>query len=110
MSGWRPLPNAHAAFVADEKIRDYLLNPQHPDNSGKAALFTSYGFSLGDWHKLADALRKHAVAHACSVTRSGPIHTGSASKSEARLKALIAAILTCGRSGSLTHRTATLGW
>src|SRR5277367_3328968 len=37
MSGWRQLPNAHAAFVADAMVRDYLLNPQHPGNGGKAA-------------------------------------------------------------------------
>jgi hypothetical protein len=47
MSGWRQLPNAHAAFVADAKVRDYLLNPQHPGNGGKATFFTSFGFSLG---------------------------------------------------------------
>ena len=53
MSGYYPLPNAHAAFVADEKVRDYLLNPQHPDNSGKAGFYTSFGFSLRDWPTLA---------------------------------------------------------
>ena len=45
MSGYYPLPNAHAAFVADEKVRDYLLNPQHPDNSGKAGFYTSWLFA-----------------------------------------------------------------
>jgi hypothetical protein len=72
MSGWPPLPNAHAAFVADAKVRDYLLNPQHPGNGGKATYFTSFGFSLGDWPKLADALRQHAISHAYSVTRFRP--------------------------------------
>jgi hypothetical protein len=67
-----PLSNAHAAFVADEKVRDYLLNPQHPDNGGKAGFFTSFGFSLQDWPKLADALRKHAVTHVVTRTRPDP--------------------------------------
>jgi len=74
MSG-HALPNAHTAFVADAKIRDYLLNPQHPGNGGKAAFFTSYGFSLGDWPKLAEALRKHAVTHAVTRTRPNPYGT-----------------------------------
>jgi hypothetical protein len=73
MSGiYRTLPNSHAAFVADAKVRDYLLNPQHPDNNGKATFFTSFGFSLHDWPKLAAALRRHADAHAWRVTRIRP--------------------------------------
>ncbi|HWH91799.1 MAG TPA: hypothetical protein VNV64_08385 [Candidatus Binatia bacterium] len=38
------LPNADAAVVAQEKIRDYLLNAAHPDNGGKAAFFVALGF------------------------------------------------------------------
>ena len=75
MSGYYPLPNAHTAFVADEKVRDYLLNPQHPDNSGKAGFYTSFGFSLRDWPTLADALRKHAVTHSVTRTRPNPCGT-----------------------------------
>ena len=70
--GYYPLPNAHAAFVAEEKIRDYLLNPQHPGNGGKAGFFTSYGFSHRDWYRLGDALRKHAVQHSVTRTRPNP--------------------------------------
>jgi hypothetical protein len=73
--GGYPLPNAHAAFVAEDKIRDYLLNPQHPGNGGKAAFFTSYGFSLRDWHRLGDALCKHAVQHSVTGTRLNPYGT-----------------------------------
>jgi hypothetical protein len=75
MSGYYPLPNAYAAFVADEKVRDYLLNPQHPGNGGKAAFFTSFGFSHPDWPKLADALRRHAVTHRVTRTRPDPYGT-----------------------------------
>ena len=32
------LPNAENAVVEREKIADYLLNPAHPDNGGKAPL------------------------------------------------------------------------
>jgi hypothetical protein len=87
MSGYyRPLPNAHAAFVADAKVRDYLLNPQHPGNGGKAGFFTSYGFSLSDWPKLADALRQHAAAHAYSVTRYRPNPYGTRYEIRGRLE------------------------
>jgi hypothetical protein len=32
------LPNADKAIIDREKIADYLLNPAHPDNGGKAPL------------------------------------------------------------------------
>lgn len=49
------LPNAHSAVVAQEKIVDYLLNPAHPENGGKAAFFLSLGFGREDWQSLAAA-------------------------------------------------------
>ena len=39
------LPNAQAAYVPDRKIRDYLLNPNHPGNGGQADFFLRFGFS-----------------------------------------------------------------
>ena len=56
------LPNAQLAVVAQEKICDYLLNPAHPDNGGKAAFFLALGFTREDWPRLAAALRQLAVA------------------------------------------------
>jgi len=52
------LPNAHLAWVEREKITEYLLNPEHPDNGGKAAFFVALGFSSDGWENLVDALRK----------------------------------------------------
>jgi hypothetical protein len=52
------LPNAHLASVEREKITAYLLNPEHPDNGGKAAFFVALGFGSEGWETLADALRK----------------------------------------------------
>src|SRR5215472_11099541 len=83
MSG-ASLPNAHAAFVADAKIRDYLLNPRHPDNGGKAVFYTSFGFTLRAWPKLAEALRQHAVTH--SVTRIRPNPYGTRYEIHGRLE------------------------
>lgn len=56
------LPNAEQAVVEREKIADYLLNPAHPDNGGKAAFFLALGYTRDDWASLAAALRRLAVA------------------------------------------------
>src|SRR5437016_2132423 len=54
------LPNPSAAVVAQEKICDYLLNPGHTDNGGKAAFFTSLGFDREEWATLADSFKELA--------------------------------------------------
>jgi len=51
------LPNAHLAIVDREKIADYLLNPAHPDNGGKAKFFLGLGFTVEQWQLFAEALR-----------------------------------------------------
>ena|SRR5579859_134358 len=35
------LPNAERAIVADEKLRDYCLNPEHPRGRHKARVFAA---------------------------------------------------------------------
>jgi len=50
------LPNADRAVVERDKIVDYLLNPAHPDNGGKAAFFMAFGYNLDEWRLLANAL------------------------------------------------------
>jgi len=55
------LPPAEAALVERAKIVDYLLNPAHPDNGGKAVFFLSLGFTAADWEILANAFRKMAA-------------------------------------------------
>jgi len=52
------LPNAHLAVVDAEKITEYLLNAEHPDNGGKASFFASLGFNREKWTTLAESLRK----------------------------------------------------
>lgn len=56
------LPNAHLAIVDREKIVDYLLNPAHPDNGGKAKFFLGLGFTVEQWQVFADALRTLATS------------------------------------------------
>jgi len=54
------LPNAERAIVEREKIVDYLLNPAHPDNGGKAQFFLSLGFRVNEWQAFASALTQFA--------------------------------------------------
>ncbi len=54
------LPKAHLAVVERVKLCDYLLNPAHPDNGGKAAFFAELGFHVGNWPALAAAFRELA--------------------------------------------------
>jgi hypothetical protein len=51
------VPNAHLAIVDREKIVDYLLNPAHPDNGGKAKFFLGLGFTPEQWQLFAEAVR-----------------------------------------------------
>ena len=55
------LPNAQFALVGRAKLTEYLLNPAHPENGGKAAFFASLGFQRDGWAVLAAALRQMAL-------------------------------------------------
>jgi hypothetical protein len=45
---------------------DYLLAFDHPEGSGRAEFFSSFGFAAGDWLVPAHALVDHARAHPVS--------------------------------------------
>jgi Domain of unknown function (DUF6883) len=60
------LPNADLAVVERAKITYYLLNPEHPDNGGKAAFFFALEFSSIDWEVFANAMRR--LARTADVT------------------------------------------
>ena len=62
------LPNANKSVMEREKIADYLLNPAHPDNGGKAAFFQGLGFHRDQWEMLATAML--ALASKAEVTQS----------------------------------------
>lgn len=66
------LPNAEKAIVEREKITDYLLNPAHPDNGGKAAFFKYLGFRRVAWEKLAEAFLELAQAAEVAGTMKSP--------------------------------------
>jgi hypothetical protein len=58
-----PIPNATVAVAAAEKVRDYLLNLEHPDGGSKAVWFHSLGYTRDQWRLLADDLL--AIARDC---------------------------------------------
>ena len=60
------LPNGNRAVIDPEKLRDYILNPEHPGNGGKAAYFQALGFGKADWAELADALHRIAESEEIS--------------------------------------------
>lgn len=51
-----PFPDAERAVVTEEKVCDYLLNPNHPVGGPKAAWFASIGYGIDNWQDLADDL------------------------------------------------------
>jgi hypothetical protein len=51
------LPNAARAIIEPAKLRDYLLNDEHPANRGKAVLFVALGYARMDWQHLEQDLR-----------------------------------------------------
>ena len=59
-----PIPDAERAVIATQKVRDYLLNLEHPDGGSKAVWFYSLGYSRDEWKVLADDLL--AIARNCA--------------------------------------------
>jgi hypothetical protein len=88
------LPNAHLATVERRKITEYLLNPAHPDNGGKARFFCSMGFSKEYWEVMGAALselakngqvvRSSQTAHGRKFVIDGEIEAPSGNKARLR--------------------------
>jgi len=51
------IPNATNAIIAPEKLRDYLLNPNHRRGGSKARLLLALGYRRDNWKRLEDDLR-----------------------------------------------------
>lgn len=54
------LPNKSNAIVEDRKIREYLLNLEHPEGGGKANFFISKGFNMDNIEDFRVMLLSHA--------------------------------------------------
>lgn len=48
-------------IVSERKVRDYLLNLDHPKGRAKAVFFLSLGFNRDKWAVLASALETHFI-------------------------------------------------
>jgi len=60
-----PIPDAQRAVIAPGKVRNYLLNLEHPDGGSKAVWFHSIGYTRDQWQVLADDLM--AIARECEA-------------------------------------------
>ena len=56
-----PFPDADRAIATVEKVRDYLLNLDHPDGGPKAIWFHSLGYERNHWPQLANDLLRIAL-------------------------------------------------
>ena len=57
------VPNANNAIIAPEKLRDYLLNPDHRRGRSKAKKLLSMGYQTDQWQRLeADLRQQHLTA------------------------------------------------
>jgi hypothetical protein len=68
------MPNAHRAIISERKILEYLLNPDHPDGSPKAAFFAAMGYGPANWRALRRSLEVVAYTgqvRAVTATRHG---------------------------------------
>jgi len=63
------LPNAEWAVVEQDKITEYLLNPQHRFGASKARFFEQFGFRREEWLVMAGALHKHGGQFEVSTVR-----------------------------------------
>jgi len=64
------LPNAGRAFVDIAKLRDYSLDPVHPEGKHKARVFAAaLGLSRNDAEWLREQLLAAAQAHECQPGR-----------------------------------------
>lgn len=68
------MPGAAGATVAVEKVRDYLLSRDHPDNDGKAGFFELFGFARERWSELQASLIAHPATN--DVVRVVPAGDG----------------------------------
>ena len=69
------LPGGARAFVEERKIRDYLLNLEHPDGMTKARYFIGRGYRRDSWRQLADDLRQHGLQNEVQTTIESPFGT-----------------------------------
>jgi len=67
------IPHAENATVAIRKLRDYRLNPKHPEGKHKALLFVAaLGMTEADAEPLRDALLQVVKSHDATLNGAMP--------------------------------------
>jgi hypothetical protein len=67
-----PLPNAHRAIIGPEKLRDYVLSPDHDHGKHKARVFQSaLGIDRDSWEYLREQIATRVVATEVTEIRAG---------------------------------------
>jgi hypothetical protein len=66
------LPGAERAFVDPAKVRDYLLDPDHPVGHSKARFFGALGFTRARWPALYQVLLDLAVHGRATIGDPSP--------------------------------------
>ncbi len=66
------LPGAERAQIEPEKIRDYLLSPDHPVGRFKARFFASIGYDRSRWEALRDDLLAAARTQEAAAGQASP--------------------------------------
>jgi len=62
------LPNAERVVIEPQKLKMYLLSPEHPVGRLKAAFFYALGFTRQNWERLELELRTLARAGAADLS------------------------------------------
>ena len=57
------LPNASTAYVDENRIKFYLLNPDHPKGGSKEKFFSNRGFSREYWQIMGTALLNQGASN-----------------------------------------------
>jgi len=65
------LPHLDRAEIPPAKVRDHLLNPEHPVGQAKARFFNGLGFQRSRWAALRAALLVHAATGQVEVLALG---------------------------------------
>ena len=61
------IPNYRLAYCEANKVRDFILTPEHDDNKGRAVVFFALGYNKAHWEALANDLCSQLLPHVDAV-------------------------------------------
>ena len=66
------LPNVEHARIDSRKLRDYVLNSQHPVGQYKATFFAQIGYTAADWQRLERDIRDQHLSQPAEPGQPSP--------------------------------------